>query len=70
MAQIVTRLAIFGVVLGVAGVMFWALLLALPVFILAGVVGYFVLRHQLRRGGIDFQRGFAPLRRRTWPSQP
>ena len=67
--QIVTRLAIFGAVLGVAGVMFWALLLALPVMIVAGVIGFFVLRHQLRRGGINLQRGFAPLRSRAWPSQ-
>ena len=68
LGQIITRLAIFGVVLGVAGIMFWALLLALPVFIIAGVVGYLVLRHRLRRGGINFQRGYAPLRGRPWPS--
>lgn len=35
------RLAVFGLVVGAIGLMFWTALLALPLLLLAGMVGYF-----------------------------
>ena len=36
------RLAIFGLMVGAVGLMFWTVLLALPLLLLAGMVGYFM----------------------------
>ena len=36
------RLAIFGLMVGAVGLMFWTMLLALPLLLLAGMVGYFM----------------------------
>ena len=42
--MLVVRLVVFGLVLGVIGLMFWTVLLALPLLLLVGVVGYFAVR--------------------------
>ncbi len=36
------RLAIFGLVIGAVGLMFWTMVLALPLLLLAALVGYFM----------------------------
>jgi uncharacterized membrane protein len=45
----VLRLALFGVALAVVAALFWTLILVLPLILLAAVIGYFVLRPQIRR---------------------
>lgn len=41
------RLALFGVALAAIAAFFWTLLLVLPLLLLAGVIGYFVLKHRV-----------------------
>ncbi len=58
LGDVVARLAAFGVLLVVAAVAFWAALFLVPVLIVLGVVGYFVARHQMKRGGFVVTRRF------------
>jgi hypothetical protein len=58
LGTIVARLAAFGVLLLVAAVAFWTALFVIPVLMVLGVVGYFVARHQLRRGGFVVTRRY------------
>jgi fatty acid desaturase len=51
LGTIVTRLAVVCVGLALAALAFWTALVLLPFLLLAGVAGYFVLRHQLRKHG-------------------
>ncbi len=43
----VLRLALFGVALAAMAAFFWTLILVLPLLLLAGVIGYFVLRQRV-----------------------
>jgi hypothetical protein len=59
LGTILARLAAFGVGLFVLAIAFWAALFMIPVLLVAGVVGYFALRSQLRRNGaVVFRRRF------------
>ena len=49
LGAIVTRVAVFGALLLVAAVAFWAALFIVPVLLLLGVVGFFVVRQQIKR---------------------
>ena len=51
LGMILLRVAAFGVFLCLAAVLFWSLIMLLPLLILLGVIGFFALRAQLRRGG-------------------
>ncbi len=53
LGTILLRLAAFGVFLCIAALVFWTALLVLPFLLLLGVIGYFALRSQMRRGGIS-----------------
>jgi hypothetical protein len=48
LGTILVRLAMFGVFLCVAVVIFWTALFMLPVLIVLGVIGYFLARSQFR----------------------
>lgn len=50
LGTIVARIAAFGALLLVAAVAFWMALFIIPVLLVAGIAGYFVLRHQMKRG--------------------
>lgn len=56
LGTILLRVAAFAVFLGAVAVAFWVAVLLLPVLIILGVVGYFVVRAQLRRGGVQVMR--------------
>ena len=43
------RLAVFGVALAIIATLFWTMLLVLPMLILAGVIGFLLLRPQITR---------------------
>lgn len=43
------RLALFGVALAVVATLFWAAVLLLPLLLLAGVIGFFLLRPHIVR---------------------
>jgi len=58
LGTIAARLAAFGVLLLVAAVAFWMALFIIPVLLVMGVAGYFILRHQLKRGGYVVTRRF------------
>jgi uncharacterized membrane protein len=59
LGTIVARLAVFGVALLVVAVAFWTALFMVPVLLVAGAIGYFALRSQLRRNGVVvFRRRF------------
>jgi hypothetical protein len=59
LGTILARLAAFGVGLFVLAIAFWAALFMIPVLLVAGFVGYFALRSQLRRNGVMvFRRRF------------
>jgi uncharacterized membrane protein len=59
LGTIVARLAVFGVTLLVVAVAFWTALFMVPVLLVAGAIGYFALRSQLRRNGVVvFRRRF------------
>jgi multisubunit Na+/H+ antiporter MnhG subunit len=53
---ILLRLAAFAVFLGAIALAFWVAVLLLPIVLILGVAGYFVLRAQLRRGGVRVMR--------------
>jgi uncharacterized membrane protein len=55
---ILARVAAFGVLLLVAAIAFWAALFIIPVLLVLGVVGYFVARQQMKRGGFVVMRRF------------
>jgi hypothetical protein len=56
--RILARLAAFAVLLAVGAVAFWMALFIIPVLLVLGVVGYFVARHQVKRGGFVVMRRF------------
>jgi uncharacterized BrkB/YihY/UPF0761 family membrane protein len=58
LGTVLARLATFGALLLVAAVAFWMALFIVPVLLVLGVVGYFVLRHQMKRGNIVVTRRF------------
>jgi len=51
LGTIIARVAAFGVLLLVAAVAFWMALFIIPVLLVLGVAGYFILRQQLKRNG-------------------
>ena len=55
----VLRLALFGVALAAIAAFFWTLILVLPLLLLAGVIGYFVLRQRVEMV-LRKARGSAP----------
>jgi hypothetical protein len=58
LGTIVARVAAFGALLLVAAVAFWMALFIIPLLLVAGVAGYFILRHQMKRGGFVMTRRF------------
>jgi hypothetical protein len=49
----------FGILLCIGAVAFWAALFLLPVLLIGGIAGFLLLRAQLRRNGVVmFRRGF------------
>jgi multisubunit Na+/H+ antiporter MnhG subunit len=59
LGTILARLAMFGILLCIGAVAFWAALILLPVLLIGGVAGFLLLRAQLRRNGVVmFRRSF------------
>jgi hypothetical protein len=58
LGTIVARVAAFGALLLVAAVAFWMALFIIPVLLVMGVAGYFILRHQLKRNGFVVTRRY------------
>jgi len=58
LGTIAARLAAFGVLLVVAALAFWAALFIIPVLLVLGIIGYFVARSQMKRGGFVVTRRF------------